>query len=220
MKTSKTFLVVLLTIILLSDCSRTNDAVPRKTLLADYSLLSDGKDRKGLNGAMTLTNAPFQNGGVYCNGIYDYSSGPNPCTALSPAIKWFNFKSFSIGADFLVSEKKTQPVWIIGTGCRWLGFYLNADGTIALLYNNINFLATQKTYSLNEWHNAQITYDGTTVKMFLDSVSAASIMVGDGNVKLDYATCGTSDTQIGVSNYSDGSVLNGYIKNLKVYSPQ
>src|SRR6267142_2430452 len=211
MKTFKTLLQVVLPMLLLSDCSRTDDLAPRKTLLAEYPLQSDSKDHRGLNGAMTLTNAPFQNGGVYCNGVYDYSSGPNPCTALSPAIKWFNFRSFSIGADFLVSEKKTQPVWIIGAGCRWLGFNLDADGTVALLYNNASVLATQKTYSLNEWHNAQITYDGTTVKMLLDGVLATSIKLSDA--ELNYAPCGISDTQIGVSNNSNGTELNGYIRN-------
>jgi hypothetical protein len=225
MKTVKTFSLVVALIILLSNCSKTDDPVPddpvlQKILIAQYPLISDGIDITGLNEAMTLTNAPFQKGGIYCNGIYRHSSDPDFCVAQSPPINSFKFQSFSISVDFFVSEIKTQPVWIIGTSCRWLGFYLFDDGTVALLYNNWDFLTTTKTYSLNEWQNGQITFDGTTVKIFLDNVLAGSLKFGDGYVPLNYDFCGTSDTEIGVTDYSNGQVLNGYIRNLTVYSPQ
>jgi hypothetical protein len=37
-------------------------------------------------------------------------------------------------------------------------------------------------------------------------------------VPLNYAICGLSDTEIGVTNYSNGIVFKGYVKNLKVYN--
>ena len=190
-------------------------------LIAQYPLLSDGKDITGLNNTMTLINAPFENGGVYCNGLYIHGD-LNYCLAQTPPINNFKFSSFSISADFLVTKRKTQPVWIIGSNCRWLGFYLNDNGTVALLYNNWDFLQTTINYSLNEWHNAQITFDGTTAAIFLDNVSAGTLKFGDGYVKLNYdgSECGTSDTEIGVTNYSNGQVLEGYIRNLVVYSPK
>jgi len=178
-----------------------------QSLIAFYPLLIDGNDELGNNDPMTLTNAPFQNGGIYCNGIY------NECVAITPSINNFNFNSFIISADFLVTENRTQPVFVCGRGCRWLGFYLNADGRLYLLYNNINYLASAITYSLNQWHNAQITYDGTTVNMFLDNVLACST-----NIKLDYSVCGLYDTGIGVTNYGSGMGLMGYFKNLKIYN--
>ena len=121
-----------------------------------------------------------------------------------------------------ITRKITQPVWIIGENCRWLGFYLNDNGTVALLYNNSNFLQTTFNYSLNVWHNAMITFDGTTVTMFLDNVSAGSLKFGDGYVELNYDgfECGTPDNEIGVTNYSNGQVLEGYIRNLTIYSPK
>jgi hypothetical protein len=218
MKTAKTFSLVVALIILLSNCSKKDDIlnVHSPLLIAHYPLLSDGSDVTNLNGDMTLINTPFQNGGIYCSGI-SYSLN-NYCIAESSPIKYFKFQSFSISMDFFVSENKRQPVWIIGSSCRWLGFYLYDDGTVALMYNNGNFLTTTKTYSLNEWHNAQITFDGTTVKMFLDGGLAGSLKFGDGYVPLNYETCGTSDTKIGVTNWSNGKVLKGYIRNLKVYS--
>jgi hypothetical protein len=220
MKSSKPPLLLVLLIVLLSNCTKTNNPVTQSHLIANYPLISDSIDVTGINGAMTLKNTPFQNGGIYCNGIYSYSTDSNYIVAQSPSIDSLKFQSFSISMDFIVSEKRTQPVWIIGRDCRWLGFYLHDDGTIALLYNNWNFLATTKTYSLNEWHNAKISFDGTTAKIFLDNDLAASLKFGDGYVALNYGGCGTSDTEIGVTNYSNGDVLKGYVRNLLVYSPQ
>jgi len=211
---------LLVVILLLSSCSKTADKTPPKQLqlIARYPLTSDGLDLTGLNNGMTLKNTPFENSGIYCNGIYQYSSDSNYCVALTPPINSFDFNSFSISMDFLVSEKRTQPVWVIGTGCRWLGFYLHDDGTIALLYNNADVLPTSKSYSLNQWHNANISYDGLTVSIFLDSALAASMKFGNGYVPLEYTSCGGSDTEIGVVNYSNGEVFKGYIRNLEVYT--
>ena len=219
MKIKSCFIVSLAAslIVLLSNCSKTG---PEKLLIAHYPLISDGVDLTGLNASMTLENTPFQNGGIYCNGIYVHSSNTDYCVAQSPPINSFKFESFSISMDFFASEKITQPVWIIGTSCRWLGFYLRADGTVALLYNNWDFLTTPKTYSLNEWHNAKISFDGTTVKIFLDNSLAGSLKFGNGYVQLNYGTCGTADTEIGTTNYSNGEVFKGHVRNLEVYSPQ
>ena len=138
----------------------------------------------------------------------------------TPAINSLNFHSFSISMDFLASESKTQPVWVIGTSCRWLGYYLENDGTVALLYNNSNFLTTKTNCSLNEWHRAKISFDGTIAKIFLDDNLAGTLKFGDGYVPLNYDLCGVSDNEIGVTNYSDGEVFKGYVRNLQVYSPQ
>jgi len=206
-------------IALFSNCSK-NEPVPQELLIAHYPLIGDGIDLTGNNAAMTLQNTPFQSGGIYCNGIYVHSPDPNFCVAQSPRINSFKFESFAISMDFFVSEKRTQPVWIIGTGCRWLGFYLRDDGTVALLYNNWNFLKFQKTYSLNEWHNAKISFDGTIVNILLDNSLAGTLKFGNGYVPLDYTTCSPADTEIGVTNYSNGQVFKGHIKDLKVYNLQ
>lgn len=194
--------------------------VTQEVLIANYPLIIDGVDLTGNNAVMRLQNTPFQNGGVYCNGIYDYSATPNSCIARTPPIKSFNLYSFSISMDFFVSERRNHPVWVIGRSCRWLGFYLVDDGTIKLLYNNANLLNLQTTYSLNEWHNAKISYNGTTVNIFLDNSLAGSIKFGNGYVSLYNEKCGPDDTEIGATNYSNGEVFKGYIRNLKVYNIQ
>jgi len=206
--------------ILVISCKKDKPTENEPLLIASYPLSSDGLDSTGNNSAMNLQNTPFQNGGIYCNGIYVSSAGVTSCVAQSPSINSFKFESFSITVDFFVSEKRNQPVWVIGTGCRWLGFYLRQDGTIALLYNNSNYLTLQTTYTLSEWHNAKISYDGVTVTIFLDNSLAGSLKFGNGYVPLDNSSCGTADSEIAVTNYSNGEVLKGYIKNLRVYNLQ
>ena len=216
-------LSLFLLLIALSDCSKSKDTVtpvpPMATvIIASYPLLSDNVDVTGKNVGMKLQNAPFRNGGIYCNGKYEYGAD-SACIARTPSIVKFNNNSFAVTVDFQVSAFVDQPVFVIGSGCRWLGFYLQGGGSVALLYNNANYIQGAQPYSLNEWHNAKISYDGTTARMFLDDVYACSIKFGGGYVPLDNISCGPLDNEIGVTNYSNGQVFEGYIKNLKVYGP-
>jgi|GEM_PF-2313232 len=182
-------------------------------LLAHYPLFESGDDITGNNNTIRLVNTPFQNGGIYCNGIYEYTGGgeTNFCTANTSSIKNFNFNSIDVSVDFLVNDVKFQPVLVCGFGCRWLGFYLNSDATVSLYYNNINFLSSTKTYTLNTWHNARITYDGDTAKIYIDNNFACSKAV-----QLDYAICGDQDATFSPTNYGRGEVLDGYLKDLKI----
>jgi hypothetical protein len=187
----------------------------QKTLLADYPLQTDGNDATGLNEAMTLTNVAFQDGGIYCNGIYVNSEEENSYEATSPVINNFNFKSFTIEVDFFVTENLSEPVIVCGSGCRWLGFYLNDDFTVDLFYNNGNRQPCELAYTANEWHNLRISYDGTTASAFLDNVLAGSALV-----TLEYDVCGDTDTNIGTTNYGSGEAFRGYIRNFKVFTGQ
>lgn len=86
----KYFLIVAL-IVLLSNCSKTG---PQKLLIANYPLTSDGVDSTGLNASMIMKNTPFQNGGIYCNGIYAQSSNIQYSLAQSPPINLLNSNPF------------------------------------------------------------------------------------------------------------------------------
>ena len=178
-------------------------------LIAYYPLSVDTKDDLGYNNEIILKNTPFQNGGIYCNGISWDSY------AITPPINYFDFNSFTISVDFFVEEKLTQPVIVGGRNCRWLGFYLNEDGTVELHYNNIDQITGNLTYSINQWHNAQITYDGTTAKMFLDNTLACSANI---QLNIDNSLCGDLDTEISSMDFSNAKVFKGFIKNIKVFN--
>jgi len=209
-------LIIPFFIIAFTSCEDSDEPVVEGKLIAHYPLEIDGNDITTLNGPLTLTNAPFQSGSVYCNGVYTSFAGVNPdgCVVQTPAIPSIEFESFAISIDFNTAEKRNQPVWVIGTCARWLGFALLKDGTIYMSYNNSDTLHTTTTYSVNKWHNAKVVYGNNTASIYLDNVLAGSI-----NTALDRA-CDDNDTVIGVTNYSNGGVFKGNIKNLKVYGPQ
>ncbi len=175
--------------------------------LANYPLLDNGNDISGNYGPMTLTNTPFQNGGIYCNGVYLYSGLPDPCNAQTPLIN-LNINSLFIEVDFIVAEKLSQPVIICGKSQRWLGLLLNSNGTVALTYNNGNYVNSILTYSLNKWHSARLCYDGSAARLYLDGLLACSV-----TVSLNYAA---SDTRIGITNFSSGKTFKGHLRNLKI----
>ncbi|MEI6853500.1 MAG: T9SS type A sorting domain-containing protein [Bacteroidota bacterium] len=170
--------------------------------LAFYPLTVDGNDQMGLNSPMTLTSAPFQNGGVYCNGN---ASG---YTVLTPNILNFSFSSFAVSFDFKVEEYLTQCVIVCGTSYRWLGFYLQADHTLEMKYNNANYVTSTATYQTGQWYNGRLTYDGTTARMILNGIEIANI-----TIPLVYIA---TDTQFGTRDYSTANCLKGYIKNLVI----
>jgi len=73
--------------------------VPRATLIAHYPLQSDGLDATGNNGPMILFNAPFKDGGVYCNGIYP-GGDPDAAEIRTPTLEGLDPESFTASAEF------------------------------------------------------------------------------------------------------------------------
>ena len=171
-------------------------------LLAHYPLTSDGVDITGNNDTIRRENAPFQDGGIYCDGDYTNTR------METPRINNFSFTSLSVSFDFKADEYKTRPVIICGIFYRWLGLYLDSNGTVAMRYNNSNIESSSLTYTPNQWHSALITYDGTTAKLYIDGSLAAS-----KTVVLDY---NVNDTEISTKDYSYGLAFKGVIRNLKI----
>lgn len=176
-------------------------------LIAYYPLSVNGIDTTGNNPEITLQNAPFVNGSVYSDGNYQNN------IINTPNITDLNLDTFKISVDFMVSERLRMPVFVCGTGGRWLGFYLNIDGTVSLLYNNSNYLPSNLNYQLNQWQNASIVNNGTTIKMYINNNFACEI---DANL----INPNFWDLKMGTTNYANGNVYKGYLKNIKIYGPQ
>ncbi len=170
--------------------------------LAYYPLISDAVDHTGLNSDITLTNAPFSGGGVYCDGVStDY-------LVQTPNILSFSFTNLSVSFDFKVDEYLTQSVIVCGASYRWLGFYLNADSTFKMKYNNSNYLVSTANYETGQWYTGRLTYDGTTAKMLLNGVVIASI-----TIPLVYVA---GDTKFGTRDFANLSCFKGYLRNLVI----
>ncbi|MBN2029007.1 chitobiase/beta-hexosaminidase C-terminal domain-containing protein [bacterium] len=181
------------------------------TLIAHYPLSTDANDITGNYGPMTLRNTPFQDGGIYCNGIYSNYEDPSSSNAVTPNLNGLTFDAFSISAQFKVDEYRYGPVFVGGDDYRWMGFILFPDSTVTLKYNNFNDQDSNVHYSLNTWHEATVTYeaDSETGKLYLDDTLActATFQINHGY-----------DREVGISDYSTGFVFKGIFRDLKIYN--
>ena len=186
-------------------------------LMAFYTLNNTAKDSQNHYSDMIFTNAPFSNGGIYCNGKYRYFE-PDYCLIETPRIYDFNFQNFAVSVDFNVSEypqydqyHDAMPVIVGGNLYRWMGAYLTSTGKVGLQYNNENYLVCNGNYSLNTWHNIAIVYNGQIGSLYFDHQQACS-------VAFSIVTGGQEEKEISTTNYSIGRTLKGLIRNLKIFS--
>jgi hypothetical protein len=180
--------------------------------IAHYPLLADGIDTTGNNDPMTLENAPFQDGGVYCNGVYWLSGLPDSYLVETPRLPALDFESLAISAEFKISRYPsfTLPVFVGGHNGRWLGAEVAPDGTLGMLYNNANQVPGSQTVSLDEWHRALITYDGAIdeARLYLDDqlTCTATFVIEAFNAN-----------RITTENFANGTAFLGVFRQLIVY---
>jgi hypothetical protein len=105
-----------------SSGANTND------LIAFFPLRSDGRDMVNMCPPMELTNAPFVNGVLYLNGIYEYGVAPRGFRAIA-SVPSLNYQSFTISLDFFPFNAKRRTLrglesklddWTRGYYRRWL----------------------------------------------------------------------------------------------------
>ncbi|MCZ7666806.1 MAG: LamG domain-containing protein [Chloroflexi bacterium] len=64
-------------------------------------------------------------------------------------------------------------------------------------------------YELNTWHSALITYDGVEAKLYLDNQLGCTV---------SFTLEQNDDRDVGVTNYSNGNVFQGTVRNLRIYN--
>jgi hypothetical protein len=177
--------------------------------LAHYPLQNNAADATGNNEPMFLLNAPFQNGGVYCNGIYGTAEA---CDVSTPHISGFNFDSFGASIEFRMdqypaAEVGKRPIIVCGTDYRYLGAEILTDGKLVILYNNAN---TSQTVSLGVWHHVLVTYGlpASTGRVYLDGELVDSVLFD-----LEHG----EDANVSVVNFSTGRTFLGTVRHVVVY---
>jgi len=170
--------------------------------VAQYPLASDAQDSSGNSSAMSLAGVQFNNGALYSAGMYDQN------TASAYPNHW-DLNTFVISARFYVNDmEKDRPVFI--TGQRWLGFYLNQNGTVSMSYNNSNMVQGNQRYRVNTWHQATIAYQNGVANFYLDGVHA-----GGQRINFDFVNQNPRPS-VGITDYSNGATFKGWIKDLTV----
>ncbi|MBK9051468.1 MAG: hypothetical protein IPL78_11290 [Chloroflexi bacterium] len=121
--------------------------------------------------------------GVAFDGVQTYLDlGPiiDPSAGHFSAAVWFKATSFSNQPIILQQTDGTGA-----TGRTWLG--LNTNGTLNSYLGN-SILNSVTAVALNTWHHAAVTYDGVTLRLYLDGVleaqSVRTIEASDGSVWL------------------------------------
>ncbi len=115
----------------------------------------------------SVTLCPFNNNGhdaqgILFDGIADYLDLDfvlDPAAESFSASLWFNVTDFSNRPIILQQTDGS------GTGRAWL--YLDSDGTLRTTLEG-GALASTNAVTANSWHHAAVTYDGTTVRLYLD----------------------------------------------------
>lgn len=130
----------------------------------------------------TAGGAALFGSGVQFDGIDDQIDIPfviNPITNTFAASVWFNVTDLS-GTHILLQQLDGT-----GVGRTWLG--VQSSGVL-YTYLGGSALNGQTAVSLNEWHHAAVTYDGQTVRLYLDGRLEASqlrtLEASDGDMRL------------------------------------
>ncbi|MFC1569920.1 leucine-rich repeat domain-containing protein [bacterium] len=184
------------------------------TLFVHYPLTSDNLDVTDQQGPMTLVNTPFQDGGIFCNGIYP-DGDPAACNVFTPAIMDFNFKSFAVSAVFKVDSisEMRRPIFVCGKNDKWSSVFTDPDSTISLSQSSSFFNAHSSgtPFSSDTWHEITFTYDSTEGmgRLYLDGVA-----IDSSANPLDHG----NDRAFSISHGSVGRTFKGYLKDLKIYS--
>ncbi len=183
------------------------------TLIAHYPLSSTANDTTGNYGSMDLTNTPFQNGGIFCNGNY-IGTDPDSCDAETPNITGLDFESFAVSIKFMVNDViERKPIIIGGRSWRWLAMFTDLDSTIGFTCNGYFDSAPSSgvKFTLGVWHEITSTYDNTEgmARLYLNGSPIDST-----TVQLDHH----NDNIFRITHGGLSLVFKGFLKDLKIYS--
>jgi len=185
-----------------------------QTLLASYPLTADGVDVTGNNTDMSISVAPFQNGGIYSNGIYYGNDPDNGSHIQSPQIADFDFDNLTVKVDFLLEEHTefSMPIIMVGSSWRWLSAWMVED-KIALRVNNGSIQETSDVVvDLNQWHAVSVSYNKAEGKAML-YLNYELVLT----LEVDELTHG-ENARVVNSDGGIGNTYKGYWRNLEVYN--
>jgi hypothetical protein len=181
------------------------------THLAWYPLTNDAQDCLGAYDPMTLVNTPFTNGGIYCNGMYQFGGDPDRSAAGTPSLAALDFNGFIMAVDFMAVTNVTAPIIVGGGLWRWGGIYLRSDGMVGMLVNDAGPYPSSTAYSTGVWHEAAFVFSATnnTAEIYVDGRLADRRAV-----VLNHH----DDRDIHNAHYGNGATFKGYLRNLRVWN--
>jgi len=193
-------------------------------LLAAYSFdTQDGSDASGRGNTLVSQGAGVSFGdGVNASatfGVGDLQSaclmgaGVNMQSAVITFMGWINISSVQSGdwvcAFGLHQKSATWPIWGLyptGGGNGDIVFGSNINGG-----TNLNY--TPPSSLTNAWHHVACTYDGTTMRLYVDGVLGADLVHSEG---FGYESLGDFHV-LGDPNYGASRMFAGGVDDVRVY---
>jgi len=181
---------------------------------AYYSLIGTGHDATGHYQEMVLQNAPFAGmNGVYSNGIYINDTIPGGCLISTPSISALYDSVFAVRVEFRIAAfVSAHAVIVCGNGYRYLGLMYDNNGSVYTLFNNSWPLLPGVQLEVGRWYTLTIIHSmaAETSEYWLDDQ-----LIDTRNGPLMRSD---TDDQAGNTNFANGLVFLGHMRNLTIYS--
>jgi len=121
----------------------------------------------------------------------------------------------SISFYLKTTQTSCGTVLFVGSDAGYLSVLFNNGGTsnIIQIYTSNGYYNPTSGTKINDgqWHAVLISYDGTTLYIYVDNVL-------DNSVNIVLGTSGNSKNSLGAFNYNDGNYLNGRLQVVKFYN--
>lgn len=182
---------------------------------AFYPLLTDLLDATTNYGPVVLVGnggpapaSPTGNG-VCVNGIYAGSTAGGQ-DVLTPSITTLNLSDFQIDVDFNITAlpAANRPIFMCSKWYRWMGIYLQPNGTVGLIYNNNLYSWSSTVLAPATWYSASMQFENGLAALSINGQLVLLVPIGvlnTGNYR-DFTT----------NNWSNGTNFNGCIRNLRI----
>lgn len=179
---------------------------------AYYPLISDLNDATNTYGPVMLTGqstppSPPANG-VCVNGIYFYNT--NGQDVRTPLITSLNTNDLQVDVEFQIAALPAvrAPVFMCGHSYRWLGIYVDANGTIGFKHNNSNHAWSSTTVTTGNWYLGSLRYENGVCELHLNGRMVLQVQVGPLNT--------STNLNFTTNDFSNGLSHNGCIRNVVI----
>jgi TonB family protein len=199
------------------------NAAPRMvTSLALYRFRDDGSDALGLSGPFSLANTAFRDGSLYLKGVYE-SSRNNDMYPATPMVPKLDYLNFTVALDFNAEafDPRKSVILYGGTAYRWWGLGWR-DGVLELALNNGNYRHAFDGAALSSgaWHNVICSVDlpAGLIRTVLDGRALPDVQLPQGfRLEVVGSEYEGRDKRFTFANYSNGTLFQGYVNNLRIY---
>ena len=171
--------------------------------LANYALTSNMIDATGNygNAGKSGTASGPTASGVCNDGTWTATD------TYTPNLGALNPDNFEIEVEVSLNSFN-HPIIIGGNSFRWIGLYTTAGGYLSILYNNNNTIVTTTALTLSTYYKLKLIYTSGLLQLYVNTV-----LVYENAAMPNPLTHG-SDFDFYTTNYSNGTVLDGCIRNL------